>query len=142
MAKDIGYLGGRELKKELGVEQHSENRKTLGVIGRVGVGTTTYTPNYTMEVRGDFKPGELIDSDDNPGTLGLYLSKDAGGIKWVQPSPTGLGAIFVTEDDQILGVSSYVGLTSEVVTLFQFPPIHPIILLLILIFHNPTLRNG
>jgi|DEB0MinimDraft_10_1074344.scaffolds.fasta_scaffold01443_3 hypothetical protein len=110
MAKDIGYLGGRELKKELGVEQHSENRKTLGVIGRVGVGTTTYTPNYTMEVRGDFKPGELIDSDDNPGTLGLYLSKDAGGIKWVQPSPTGLGAIFVTEDDQILGVSSYVGI--------------------------------
>jgi hypothetical protein len=110
MAKDIGYLGGRELKKELGVEQHSENRKTLGVIGRVGVGTTTYTPNYTMEVRGDFKPGELIDSDDNPGTLGLYLSKDAGGIKWVQPEPTGLGAIFVTEDDQILGVSSYVGI--------------------------------
>ncbi|AXQ70471.1 flagellar hook-length control protein [Synechococcus phage S-T4] len=110
MAKDIGYLGGRELKKELGVEQHSEDRKTLGVIGRVGVGTTTFTPNYTMEVRGDFKPGELVDSDDNRGTLGLYLSKDAGGIKWVQPEPTGLGAIFVTEDDQILGVSSYVGI--------------------------------
>lgn len=110
MAKEIGYLGGRELKKELGVEQHSENRKTLGVIGRVGVGTTSYSPVYDMEVRGDFKPGELVDSSDNKGTLGLYLSKDVGGIKWVQVEPTGLGAIFVTEDDQIVGVSSFTGI--------------------------------
>ena len=110
MAKEIGYLGGRELKKELGVEQHSENRKTLGVIGRVGVGTTSYSPVYDMEVRGDFKPGELVDSSDNKGTLGLYLSKDVDGIKWVQVEPTGLGAIFVTEDDQIVGVSSFTGI--------------------------------
>lgn len=110
MPKDIGYLGGRELRKELGVEQHSEDRKTLGVIGRVGVGTTTYTPDFTMEVRGDFKPKELIDSVDSPGTSGLYLSKDINGIRWVQPEPTSLGAIFVTEDDQIIGVSSFVGI--------------------------------
>ena len=42
MVAPIRYLSRREISKELGITGHSENRKTLEVVGKVGIGTTIF----------------------------------------------------------------------------------------------------
>jgi len=47
------FLSGRNANQKIGILDSTENQKVLEVIGRVGIGTTVFDPNYQLDVRGD-----------------------------------------------------------------------------------------
>lgn len=109
------YLSGKKRKQSLGVSSYSENKDTASIIGnvlvssgKIGVGTTLPTQDVdveTIRVR-----DTLYDYTNSGGVFGYYLVKDTGGIKWVAVPPIDSNAIFIAQDNNILGVSSFTGL--------------------------------
>ena len=61
MVAPIRYLSRREISKELGITGHSENRKTLEVVGKVGIGTTIFDVDsgIALQVNGRTKTEDL-----------------------------------------------------------------------------------
>jgi len=109
------YLSGKKRKQSLGVSSYSENKDTASIIGnvlvssgKIGVGTTLPTQDVdveTIRVR-----NTLYDYTNSGGVFGYYLVKDTDGIKWVAVPPIDSNAIFIAQDNNILGVSSFTGL--------------------------------
>jgi hypothetical protein len=109
------YLSNKKRKQSIGINSYSEYTDTTKIIGNVlvgfgsvGVGTTVPTQDVdvnTIRVR-----DTLYDYTNSGGVFGYYLVKDTDGIKWVAVPPIDSNAIFVAENNNILGVSSFTGL--------------------------------
>lgn len=103
---DVNYL--RVLKRlDAGADG-----KTLRVDvenNKVGVGSES--PQQTLDVGGSIKiASQIYDSDNNPGVVGAFLTKDNDGIKWTPFEPTFSEGIFVYNDETLVGVQSFRGL--------------------------------
>ena len=109
------YLSNKKRKQSIGINSYSEYTDTTKIIGNVlvgfgsvGVGTTVPTQDVdvnTIRVR-----DTLYDYTNSGGQFGYYLVKDTDGIKWVAVPPIDSNAIFIAENNNILGVSSFTGL--------------------------------
>ena len=53
MVAPIRFLSGRQQQQKIGIEGSTEDEKVLEVVGRVGIGTTTFEPSTPLDVRGD-----------------------------------------------------------------------------------------
>jgi len=75
--------------------------------GNVGINSTL--PDQKLDIGGSVHIDEQIyDSDNTPGNVGNFLSKDAGGIRWVPAPPTSLVDGFFAQNEGInIGVSSF-----------------------------------
>jgi hypothetical protein len=109
------YLSGKKRKQSLGVSSYSENKDTASIIGnvlvssgKIGVGTTL--PTQDVDVQTIRIRDTIYDFTNSGGVFGYYLVKDTNGIKWVAVPPIDSNAIFVAENNNILGVSSFTGL--------------------------------
>jgi hypothetical protein len=75
--------------------------------GNVGIGSTL--PDQKLDVSGSVRIDEQIfDSDNVSGNIGNYLSKDAGGIRWVSVPPNANAeGIFAGNEGINIGVGSF-----------------------------------
>ena len=75
--------------------------------GRVGIGSTL--PDQKLDIGGSIHIDEQIfDSDNASGNPGNYLSKDAGGIRWVSAPPgSTVDGFFAQNEGVNIGVSSF-----------------------------------
>ena len=53
MAAPIRFLSGRQQQQKIGIEGSTEDTKVLEVVGRAGIGTTSFDPTVQLEIRGD-----------------------------------------------------------------------------------------
>ena len=53
MAAPIRFLSGRQQQQKIGIEGSTEDKKVLEVVGRTGIGTTSFEPSKILDVRGD-----------------------------------------------------------------------------------------
>jgi len=53
MAAPIRFLSGRQQQQKIGIEGSTEDKKVLEVVGRTGIGTTSFEPAKILDVRGD-----------------------------------------------------------------------------------------
>jgi hypothetical protein len=109
------YLSNKKRKQSIGINSYSEYTDTTKIIGNVlvgfgsvGVGTTV--PTQDVDVQTIRVRDTLYDYTNSGGEFGYYLVKDTDGIKWVAVPPIDSNAIFVAENNNILGVSSFTGL--------------------------------
>lgn len=109
------YLSSKKRKQSIGINSYSEYTDTTKIIGNVlvgfgsvGVGTTV--PTQDVDVQTIRVRDTLYDYTNSGGEFGYYLVKDTDGIKWVAVPPIDSNAIFVAENNNILGVSSFTGL--------------------------------
>jgi hypothetical protein len=80
----------------------------LDITGRVGVGITNPTADIdlnTIRIR-----QSILDTNSFSGNLGYFLTNDATGVKWVAVPPLNNNALFISQNDNILGPSSYTGI--------------------------------
>ena len=75
MVAPIRYLSRREISKELGVTGHSEDRKTLEVVGKVGIGTTIFDvdPGAKLQVNGAIFMAGDVASQLSDGRTGIEI---------------------------------------------------------------------
>ena len=75
--------------------------------GNVGIGSTL--PDQKLDVGGSVHiDAEIFDSDNVSGNIGNYLSKDAGGIRWVSIPPNATAdGIFARNEGINIGVGSF-----------------------------------
>ena len=75
--------------------------------GNVGIGSTL--PDQKLDVGGSVHiDAEIFDSDNVSGNIGNYLSKDAGGIRWVDLPPNATAdGIFARNEGINIGVGSF-----------------------------------
>jgi hypothetical protein len=109
------YISGKKRTISVGIKSYSENNPTTNVIGdvivtsgRIGVGTTN--PTQDVDVQTIRVRDTLYDYTNYGGEFGYFLAKDTGGIKWVAVPPIESNAIFISENNNILGVSSFIGI--------------------------------
>jgi len=108
------YISGRQRKLNVGIRSYSENTDTVKVIGNIlvssgniGVGVTD--PTQDIDVNNLRIRDTIYDYTNSGGVFGYYLVKDTEGIKWVAVPPIDSNAIFIAENNNILGVSSFTG---------------------------------
>ena len=75
--------------------------------GNVGINSTL--PDQKLDIGGSIHIDEQIfDSDNTPGNVGNYLSKDAGGIRWVSAPPgSTVDGFFAQNEGVNIGVTSF-----------------------------------
>ena len=82
-------------------------RATGSRAGNVGIGSLL--PDQKLDIGGSVHIDEQIfDSDNTPGNVGNYLSKDSGGIRWVSVPPNATAdGIFARNEGINIGVGSF-----------------------------------
>jgi hypothetical protein len=111
MAKQpIRYSNGRVPDSRIGVPGFSEERDVFGLVGRAGIGSTEFVADYNLDIRGDLKATRIIDVDGSDGEFAYFLTRDIDGLRWVAAPPFDTNAIFIAEDGDILGVTSFTGI--------------------------------
>ena len=102
------YISGRRINQDFGVPGITTNDTVVNVDGRIaiGIGTTATASIDTDSLR---LRGELFDTDGLTGEIGYFLSKDAGGLVWSAVNPSNENSVFVSQDGNQVGVSSYIG---------------------------------
>jgi len=75
--------------------------------GNVGIGSTL--PDQKLDIGGSVHiDAEIFDSDNASGNIGNYLSKDAGGIRWVNlPPNANADGVFARNEGINIGVGSF-----------------------------------
>ena len=70
MVAPIRFLSGRQQQQKIGIEESTGDVKVLEVVGRVGIGTTIFTTDYQLDVRGDanIRDSLTVDSITVTGT--------------------------------------------------------------------------
>ena len=99
MVAPIRFLSGRQQQQKIGIIGSSEDVKVLEIIGRVGIGTTTFDADYNIDLRGDIRLGEkLFDSQTSPshGSDGQVLISTGVGVSW---SDSSLGRQSITDQE-------------------------------------------
>ena len=102
------YISGRRINQDFGVPGITTNDTVINVDGRiaVGIGTSATASVDAASIR--FR-GDLIDTDGLTGEIGYFLTKDAGGLVWTAVNPSNENSVFVSQDGNQVGVSSYIG---------------------------------
>ena len=102
------YISGRRINQDFGVPGITTNDTVINVDGRiaVGIGTSATASIDTDSLR---LRGKLFDTDGLTGEIGYFLSKDAGGLVWTAVNPGNENSVFVSQDGNQVGVSSYIG---------------------------------
>ena len=102
------YISGRRINQDFGVPGITTNDTVINVDGRiaVGIGTSATASVDAASIR--FR-GDLIDTDGLTGEIGYFLTKDAGGLVWSAVNPTNENSVFVSQNGNQVGVSSYIG---------------------------------
>ena len=73
MAAPIRFLSGRQQQQKIGIEGSTEDKKVLEVVGRAGIGTTSFEPSKVLDVRGD----AIV---EGTATLGNLEITGTGGV--------------------------------------------------------------
>ena len=104
-------IGIVTVREKFEVSDGSNELVTINAIGsRAGnVGINSDLPDQKLDVGGSVHIDENIyDSDNTPGSPGNFLSRDAGGIRWVPAPPTSLVDGFFAQNEGVnIGVSSF-----------------------------------
>jgi hypothetical protein len=109
------FLSGRQKNLKIGITSYSENTQVLEVIGRVGIGSTVFSADYDLDVRGTskFSGNVTLGANLYPDTDGLYDVGRApqigyGANRWRNANFLGKGTFDggVDAHDLELGVSS------------------------------------
>ena len=107
---DVG-VGGTILTTSsgnIGLGKASPQAK-LDVVGNVlltgNLGVGSLSPEQKVDVDGSIKIDEnIFDSVNTAGNNGFFLSRDAAGIRWVAPPPTGtVDGIFIENEGVLVG---------------------------------------
>ena len=85
MAAPIRFLSGRQQQQKIGIEGNTQNEKVLEVVGQVGIGTTIFSTDVELEVRGDVKVSGVvtatsIDITGSDGISGDVAVIGTGGL--------------------------------------------------------------
>ena len=80
----------------------------MSISGALGI--DTFRPRADADVPNISIRGNLVDAAEETGGIGYYLSQDADGVKWVETPPIISNAIFVFDNDRIVGLGSFTGL--------------------------------
>ena len=103
------YISGRRINQDFGVPGITTDDTVVNVDGRiaVGIGTsaTASIDANTLRIR-----DTVVDANGFGGELGYFLTKDSDGLIWTEVSPITSNSIFVADNGNILGVSSFTGL--------------------------------
>ena len=102
------YVSGRQPFINVGIPGITTNSPVMDITGRVGIGTTNPSADIdlsTIRIR-----QSIFDTNNFAGELGYFLTNDATGLKWVAVPPLNNNAIFISQNSEILGVSSYTGI--------------------------------
>ncbi len=75
------FLTGRETELKVGVSQYSENRTSLEVTGRIGVGTTNASCDLDVVGNAQFH-GEVRDYLNNMGASRAVLTSTGSSVFW------------------------------------------------------------
>ena len=108
----LNYLSGRVSRFGVGVPGFSTNTEvSLDVAGALGIGTTQPraeidTPNISIR-------SQIVDSDNQTGPLGYFLSADVNGVRWVASSPIDLTSIRIYDDGSQVGLGSFDGINFD-----------------------------
>ena len=92
------------------IKDGNEYFTLLGTGSRAGnVGINSTLPDQKLDIGGSIHIDEQIfDSDNASGNIGNYLSKDAGGIRWVSVPPNATAdGIFARNEGINIGVGSF-----------------------------------
>ena len=95
MAAPIRFLSGRQQQQKIGIEGSTEDKKVLEVVGRTGIGTTSFEPAKVLDVRGD----AIVEGTT---TVGNLLKLEITGTGDVPASLT-------VETANVTGVSTFGG---------------------------------
>ena len=102
------YVSGRQPFLNVGIPGITTNATVLSVPGRIGVGITLASADIdtgTIRIR-----EAVIDVNNFAGELGYFLTKDTTGLIWTAVSPLSSNALFIAQNGDLSGVSSYTGL--------------------------------
>ena len=92
MAAPIRFLSGRQQQQKIGIEGSTEDKKVLEVVGRTGIGTTSFEPAKILDVRGD----AIVEGTTTVGKLEITGTGD-------------VPASLTVETANITGVSTFGG---------------------------------
>jgi hypothetical protein len=102
------YISGRRISQDFGIPDFTTNDTVVNVDGRIAVGigesATANIDTKSIRIRED-----ILDFDGFSGEFGYFLSKDADGLKWVAVTPIQSNSIFISENSDFVGVSSFTG---------------------------------
>ena len=105
----LNYLSGRVSRIAAGIPGVSTaGDLTVSISGALGI--ETFRPRADADVPNISIRGNLVDAAQETGGIGYYLSQDAQGVKWVETPPIISNAIFVFDNDRIVGLGSFTGL--------------------------------
>ena len=106
------YVSGRQPSLSVGFPGITTNNPVLIVDGRIGVQTSL--PTADVDLRSIRIRESITDSTGFTGAIGYYLTKDeVDGIIWTAVPPLNNNAIFIAEDGDIIGVSSFTGINIQ-----------------------------
>jgi len=80
MAAPVRFLSGRQQQQKIGIEGSTENQKVLEVVGRVGIGTTVFDANKSLDVRGDVDVSGIISATQFLGDGSQLSNLPASGV--------------------------------------------------------------
>ena len=92
------------------IKDTNEYFTLLGYGSRAGnVGINSTLPDQKLDIGGSVHIDEnIFDSDNTPGNIGNYLSRDAGGIRWVSVPPNAnADGVFARNEGINIGVGSF-----------------------------------
>ena len=102
------YISGRRISQDFGIPDLTTNDTVVNVDGRIAVGigesATANIDTNSIRIRED-----ILDFDGFSGEFGYFLSKDVDGLKWVAVTPIQSNSIFISENSDFVGVSSFTG---------------------------------
>ena len=102
------YVSGRQPSLSVGIPGITTNAPVLDITGRIGIGTTNPSADIdlsTIRIR-----QSIFDTNNSSGQLGYFLTNDATGLKWVSVPPDNNNALFISQNNNILGPSSFTGI--------------------------------
>jgi hypothetical protein len=102
------YVSGRQPFLNVGIPGITTNIPVMDITGRVGIGTTN--PSADLDLSTIRIRQSISDVNNFTGGLGYFLTKDAVGLKWTNVPPDNNNALFISQNNVILGVSSYTGI--------------------------------
>ncbi len=80
MAAPVRFLSGRQQQQKIGIEGSTENQKVLEVVGRVGIGTTVFDANKSLDVRGDVDVSGIVSATQFLGDGSQLSNLPASGV--------------------------------------------------------------
>ena len=102
------YVSGRQPSLSVGIPGITTNAPVLDITGRIGIGTTN--PSADIDLNTIRIRQSIFDTNNSSGQLGYFLTNDATGLKWVSVPPDNNNALFISQNNNILGPSSFTGI--------------------------------